>query len=79
MMRATPKALTRLVTAGAQLVVLSSDILKALHIALEQVLDEETAKSEQFKRVLDRRYSKVSDVALESSQPALQSWDRPRC
>jgi hypothetical protein len=51
--------------------VLSPDILKAMHTALEQVLDEEAAKSEQFKRVLDRRYSEVSDVALESSQPAL--------
>ena len=49
-----PKALTRLVAAGAQLVVLSPDILKALHIALEQVLDEE---------MLDRRYSELSDVA----------------
>src|ERR1700723_908883 len=40
-----PKALNRLVAAGAQLVVLSPDILKALRTALEQVLDEEAAKS----------------------------------
>jgi TRAP-type mannitol/chloroaromatic compound transport system, periplasmic component len=48
-----PKALNRLVAAGAQLVVLSPDTLKALRTALEQVLDEEAAKSEQFKRVLE--------------------------
>ena len=40
-----PKALNRLVAAGAQLVLLSPDILKALRAALEQVLDEEAAKS----------------------------------
>ena len=32
---------------------LSPDILKALRTALEQVLDEEAAKSDQFKRVLE--------------------------
>ena len=48
-----PKALNRLVAAGAQLVQLTPDTLKALRAALEQVLDEEAAKSEQFKRVLD--------------------------
>ena len=45
-----PKALNRLVAAGAQLVALSPDTLKALRTALEQVLDEEAAKSEQFKK-----------------------------
>jgi TRAP-type mannitol/chloroaromatic compound transport system substrate-binding protein len=48
-----PKALVRLVAAGTQLSVLSPEILKALRTALEQVLDEEAAKSEQFKRVLE--------------------------
>jgi TRAP-type mannitol/chloroaromatic compound transport system substrate-binding protein len=48
-----PQALNRLVAAGAQLVVLSPDILKALRTAVDQVLDEEAAKSEQFKRVLE--------------------------
>ena len=38
---------------GAQLSVLSPEILKALKDALEQVLDEEAAESEQFKRILD--------------------------
>jgi TRAP-type mannitol/chloroaromatic compound transport system substrate-binding protein len=48
-----PKALVRLVAAGTQLSVLSPETLKALRTALEQVLDEEAAKSEQFKRVLE--------------------------
>ena len=71
-----PKALTRLVAAGAQLVVLSPDILKALRNALEQVLDEETAKGEQFKRVCDNwrvfrneqhRWFSVADARTEMS------------
>jgi len=47
------KALSRVVAAGAQLVVLSPDTLRALRTALEQVLDEESAKSEQFKKICD--------------------------
>jgi TRAP-type mannitol/chloroaromatic compound transport system substrate-binding protein len=47
------KALARVVAQGAQLVVLSQDTLRALRNALETVLDEEAAKSEQFKKVLD--------------------------
>ena len=43
------KALARVVAAGAQLVVLTPETLRALRNALEQVLDEEAAKSEQFK------------------------------
>ena len=39
------RALNRLVAAGAQLVVLGPDILKALRTALEQVLDEDAAKA----------------------------------
>ena len=71
-----PKALKRLVAAGAQLVVLNPDILKALHTALEQVLDEEAAKSEQFKRVLENwrafraeqhRWFLIADARTEMS------------
>jgi TRAP-type mannitol/chloroaromatic compound transport system substrate-binding protein len=75
-----PKALTRLVAAGAQLVVLSPDILKALRAALEQVLDEEAAKSEQFRRVLENwrafraeqhRWFWIADARTEMSVYAL--------
>jgi TRAP-type mannitol/chloroaromatic compound transport system substrate-binding protein len=75
-----PKALNRLVAAGAQLVVLSPDILKALRTALEQVLDEEAAKSEQFKRVLENwrafraeqhRWFLIADARAEMSVYAL--------
>ena len=75
-----PKALNRLVAAGAQLVVLSPDILKALRTALEQVLDEEAAKSEQFKRVLENwrafraeqhRWFSIADARTEMSVYAL--------
>jgi len=71
-----PKALTRLVAAGAQLVVLGPDTLKALHTALEQVLDEESAKSEQFKRVCENwrafraeqhRWFSIADARTEMS------------
>jgi TRAP-type mannitol/chloroaromatic compound transport system substrate-binding protein len=71
-----PKALTRLVAAGAQLVVLSPDTLKALHTALEQVLDEESAKSEQFKRICENwrafraeqnRWFSIADARTEMS------------
>ncbi len=47
------KAIARVVAQGAQISVLSQDILKALRTASEVVLDEEAAKSEQFKKVLD--------------------------
>ncbi len=45
-------AIARLVAAGTQLSVLPEPIIKALREALESVLDEEAAGSEQFKRVL---------------------------
>ena len=75
-----PRALNRLVAAGAQLVVLSPDILKALRTALEQVLDEEAAKSEQFKRALENwrafraeqhRWFLITDGSTEMSVYAL--------
>jgi len=46
-------ALPRIIAQGAQLSILSPEILRALRTALEAVLDEEGAKSTQFKRVLD--------------------------
>jgi TRAP-type mannitol/chloroaromatic compound transport system substrate-binding protein len=47
------KAISRVVANGAQLSVLPPDIIKALRTALESVLDEEAAKSDRFKKVLD--------------------------
>jgi TRAP-type mannitol/chloroaromatic compound transport system substrate-binding protein len=47
------KALARVVAQGAQLVSHTPEVLKALKTALENVLDEEAAKSEQFKKILD--------------------------
>jgi TRAP-type mannitol/chloroaromatic compound transport system substrate-binding protein len=47
------KAITRLVAAGAQLSVLPPAIIKDLHTQLEIVLDEEAAKNERFKKILD--------------------------
>jgi len=47
------KAISRVIAQGAQLSVLSPQILTALRTALEAVLDEEAAKSAQFKRILD--------------------------
>jgi TRAP-type mannitol/chloroaromatic compound transport system substrate-binding protein len=46
------EAIARLVAAGTQLSVLPEDIIKALRVALEQVLDEEAAQSPQFKKIL---------------------------
>jgi hypothetical protein len=59
---------------------LSPDILKALRTALKQVLDEEAAKSEQFKRVLENwrafraeqhRWFLIADARTEMSVYAL--------
>src|SRR3954465_6404355 len=75
-----PKALVRLGAAGTQLSLLSPDILKALRTALEQVLDEKAAKSEQFKRVLDNwrafraeqhRWFSIADARTEMSVYAI--------
>ena len=46
-------AIARLVAGGTQLSILPVDVVKALRTALEQVLDEEAAQHEQFKRVLE--------------------------
>src|SRR5204863_8722720 len=74
------KALNRVVAAVAQLVVLTPETLRALRTALEQVLDEEAAKSEQFKRVLENwrafrteqhRWFSIADARTEMSVYAL--------
>ncbi len=74
------KALARVVAAGAQLVVLTPETLRALRTALEQVLDEESAKSEQFKKVCENwrafrseqhRWFSVADARTEMSVYAL--------
>ena len=74
------KALNRVVAAGAQLVVLTPETLRALRNALEQVLDEEAAKSEQFKRILENwrvfrgeqhRWFSIADARTEMSVYAL--------
>src|SRR6185295_12788300 len=70
------KAINRVVAAGAQLVVLTPEILRALRAALETVLDEESAKSEQFKRLADNwrlfraeqhRWFSIADARTEMS------------
>jgi TRAP-type mannitol/chloroaromatic compound transport system substrate-binding protein len=45
-------AVAQLVAAGTQLSVLPTDVVKALRVATEAVLDEEAAANEQFKKVL---------------------------
>ena len=74
------KALNRVVAAGAQLVVLTPETLRALRTALEAVLDEESAKSEQFKRVAENwrafraeqhRWFSIADARTEMSVYAL--------
>jgi TRAP-type mannitol/chloroaromatic compound transport system substrate-binding protein len=70
------KALARVVAQGAQITVLSPEILRALRAALETVLDEEAAKSEQFKRILENwrafraeqhRWFSIADARTEMS------------
>jgi TRAP-type mannitol/chloroaromatic compound transport system substrate-binding protein len=68
------KAINRLITSGTQLSVLPPEIVKALREALESVLDEEAAKSEQFKKILENwrqfraqqhRWFAISDTRAE--------------
>jgi TRAP-type mannitol/chloroaromatic compound transport system substrate-binding protein len=47
------EAIARLVASGTKLSVLPEEIIKALRVALEQVLDEEAAGNAQFKKILD--------------------------
>ena len=74
------KAIARVVAQGAVLTVLTPETLRALRTALEQVLDEEAAKSEQFKKVLDNwrafraeqhRWFSIADARTEMSVYAL--------
>ena len=74
------KALARVVAQGAVLTVLTQETLRALRTALEQVLDEEAAKSAQFKTVLDNwrvfraeqhRWFSIADARTEMSVYAL--------
>ena len=74
------KALARVVAQGAVLTVLTPETLRALRTALEQVLDEEAAKSAQFKTVLDNwrtfraeqhRWFSIADARTEMSVYAL--------
>jgi TRAP-type mannitol/chloroaromatic compound transport system substrate-binding protein len=70
------KAISRVVANGGQLVVLTPEILRALRTALEQVLDEESAKSEQFKKICENwrafraeqhRWFAIADARTEMS------------
>ena len=45
-------AIARLVASGTQLSVLPEDVIRALRVATESVLDEEAAQSPQFKKIL---------------------------
>jgi TRAP-type mannitol/chloroaromatic compound transport system substrate-binding protein len=74
------RAISRVVAAGAQIVVLNQETLRALRNALEQVLDEESAKSAQFKKVSDNwrafraeqhRWFSIADARTEMSVYAL--------
>ena len=76
------KAIARLVAAGTQLSVLPDEIIKALRVALETVLDEEAAQSEQFKKILanwrqfraeQHRWFSIADTRAEL---AVYSSDR---
>jgi len=76
------KAISRVVAAGAQLVVLTPETLRALRTALEQVLDEESAKSEQFKKICENwrafraeqhRWFAIADARTEMSVYSMSS------
>ena len=45
-------AIARLVASGTQLSVLPEDVIRALRVATEAVLDEEAAQNPQFKKIL---------------------------
>ncbi len=70
------EAIARLVAAGTQLSVLPDEIIKALRVALEQVLDEEAAQNEQFKKILtnwrafranQHRWFSIADTRAENA------------
>ena len=70
------EAIARLVAAGTQLSVLPEEIIKALRVALEGVLDEEAAANEQFKKILanwrafranQHRWFSIADTRAENA------------
>jgi TRAP-type mannitol/chloroaromatic compound transport system substrate-binding protein len=76
------KAVAKVVAQGAVISVLSTEILKALRVAAEAVLDEEAAKSEQFRRILENwrafraeqhRWFSIADARTEMAVYALAS------
>ena len=69
-------AIARLVAAGTQLSVLPDEVIKALRVALETVLDEEAAQNEQFKKILanwrqfraeQHRWFSIADTRAENA------------
>jgi TRAP-type mannitol/chloroaromatic compound transport system substrate-binding protein len=74
------RAINRLVAGGTQIVVLNTETLRALRGALEQVLDEESAKSPEFKKICEHwrafraeqhRWFSLADARTEMSVYAL--------
>jgi TRAP-type mannitol/chloroaromatic compound transport system substrate-binding protein len=70
------EAIARLVAGGAILSVLPDEVVKALHTALEAVLDEEAAQSEQFKKIVtnwrafrasQHRWFSIADTRAENA------------
>ena len=69
-------AIARLVASGTQLSVLPEEIIKALRVALETVLDEEAANDAQFKKILanwrefrasQHRWFSIADARAENA------------
>jgi TRAP-type mannitol/chloroaromatic compound transport system substrate-binding protein len=69
-------AIARLVAGGAVLSVLPDEVVKALRAALETVLDEEAAQSEQFKKIVtnwrafranQHRWFSIADTRAENA------------
>jgi TRAP-type mannitol/chloroaromatic compound transport system substrate-binding protein len=70
------EAIARLVASGTKLSVLPEEIIKALRVALEQVLDDEAAASPQFKKILQdwrefratqHRWFSIADARAENA------------
>jgi len=69
-------AIARLVAAGTTLAALNDEIIRALRVALEAVLDEEAAANEQFKKILanwrqfralQHRWFSIADTRAENA------------